>query len=178
MHAHGNYRYFRNDRLEMIDLPYGDSLFSMTVVLPATGTDINSFVEGLKDAGVRTWIDAMHVVDDMDLYLPKFKLEYEKTLNATLKAMGMEIAFSEVADFTRISRAGGLSISNVKHKTFVEVNEEGTEAAAATSVEIIEDSSSIPLPPPVMRVDHPFVFLIRERSSGAVLFIGKILDPS
>ena len=108
------------------------------------------------------------------IYLPKFKLEYEKTLNRILQAMGMGIAFSEAADFTRINRGGSLFISNVKHKTFVEVNEEGTEAAAATSVEISLDSS---IPPPAMRIDRPFVFLIRERTSGAILFMGKIVDP-
>jgi serine protease inhibitor len=175
MHTSGNYRYFRNDRVEMIDLPYGDSLFSMTVLLPAPGTDINAFVAQLNDSSMRAWTNVMHVVNDMEIYLPKFKLEYEKTLNNVLQAMGMENAFSDAADFTRINSGGRLFISNVKHKTFVEVNEEGTEAAAATSVEITLDSS---MPPPAMRVDRPFVFLIRERTSDAILFMGKVLDPS
>jgi serpin B len=175
MHAGGSYRYFQNNKLEMIDLPYGDSLFSMTLLLPAAGSDINSFVAELNDSSVREWIDAMHEVNEMEIYLPKFKLEYEKTLNEMLKAMGMGIAFSGAADFSRINSGGGLKISVVKHKSFVEVNEEGTEAAAVTMVEIISDSS---MSPPVMRVNRPFVFLIRERTSGAVLFMGKILDPS
>ena len=88
MHATGIYRHFQNDNLQMIDLPYGDSLFSMTVLLPTAGIDINTFVAELNDANVGEWIDAMHVVGDMDIYLPKFKLEYEKTLNRILQVAG------------------------------------------------------------------------------------------
>jgi serpin B len=175
MHALGSFSYYGDSELQIIDLPYGDSLFSMTVLLPQAGTDINSFVARLTEADVHGWIGAMHTTSEMEVYLPKFKLEYDKRLNEMLEAMGMAIVFSDTADFTRINRGGELAISEVKHKTFVEVNEEGTEAAAATSVGITLDSS---LPPPPMRVDRPFVFLIRERTSGAVLFMGKILDPS
>jgi serine protease inhibitor len=173
MHAKGTYGLYQNNEMQLIDLPYGDSLFSMTVLLPKAETDINTFVAGLTDSKVQSWIDGMHAASETELLLPKFTLEYEKTLNEMLKAMGMSIAFSSAADFSRINSGGGLEISEVKHKTFVEVNEEGTEAAAATSVGIIR--TSVPTP---IRVDRPFVFLIRERTSGAVLFIGKILDPS
>jgi serpin B len=173
MHARGTYGLYQNNEVQLIDLPYGDSLFSMTVLLPKPEIDINTFVAGLTDSKVHSWIEGMHGVSETELLLPKFKLEYEKTLNEMLKAMGMSIAFSNAADFSRINSGGGLEISEVMHKTFVEVNEEGTEAAAATSVGIIRTS----LPTPI-RVDRPFVFLIRERTSGAVLFIGKILDPS
>jgi serine protease inhibitor len=173
MHARGTYGLYQNSDVQLIDLPYGDSLFSMTVLLPKVGTDINTFTDELTESKVRTWIAGMHAASETELLLPKFKLEYEKTLNEMLKAMGMQIAFSGAADFSRINGEGSLEISEVKHKTFVEVNEEGTEAAAATSVGIIRTS----LPTPI-RVDRPFVFLIRERTSGALLFIGKILDPS
>jgi serpin B len=173
MHAKGTYGLYQNNEMQLIDLPYGDSLFSMTVLLPNTETDINTFVAGLTDSKVQAWIDGMHAASETELLLPKFTLKYEKTLNEMLEAMGMSIAFSGAADFSRISSGGGLEISEVKHKTFVEVNEEGTEAAAATSVGIIR--TSVPAP---IRVDRPFVFLIRERTSGAVLFMGKILDPS
>jgi serpin B len=173
MHRHGDYRYLQNDELQMVDLPYGDSLFSMTVLLPKQGSDINTFVDGLTEAKMKGWIGAAKSIEG-DVYLPKFKLEYEKSLNDMLKAMGMSIAFSDMADFSRIRTSGGLYISEVKHKTFVEVNEEGTEAAAATSVEIRETS----LPQTfTMNVNRPFVFVIRERTSGAVLFMGKIMEP-
>ena len=105
--------------------------------------------------------------------MPKFKIEYEKKLNDELKAMGMGIAFDDFADFSRIASAP-LAISEVKHKTFVEVNEEGTEAAAVTSVGII--LTSMPSTPR-MNIDHPFIFAIREHRSGTILFIGKIVNP-
>ncbi|MCK4689970.1 MAG: serpin family protein, partial [Candidatus Marinimicrobia bacterium] len=106
---------------------------------------------------------------------PKFKMEYEISLNNVLCALGMSIAFDPYqADFTKINSDGNLYISNVKHKTFVKVNEEGTEAAAVTSVEITLTSigSSI-----TMRINRPFVFAIRENHSGTILFVGKIIEP-
>ena len=108
------------------------------------------------------------------IQLPRFKVEYEVSLNDALKALGMGIAFGGGADFSRISRSGGLMISEVKHKTFVEVNEEGTEAAAVTSVEMVRTSLPMYF---TMRCDRPFLFAIRENSTGTILFAGKIMRP-
>ena len=106
--------------------------------------------------------------------MPRFRLEYSERLDQVLSALGMGIAFTPSADFSGMRATGGLSISEVKHKTFVEVNEEGTEAAAVTSVGMVDTA----LPDTfAMRVDRPFVFAIRERHSGTILFIGKIGDP-
>jgi serpin B len=107
--------------------------------------------------------------------MPKFTLEYELELNEALEALGMGIAFDpNAADFTRIhSDTWRLYISRVKHKTFVDVNEEGTEAAAATSVEVGVTSL-----PPMIAVDRPFLFVIREKFSGTILFMGVMNDPS
>jgi serine protease inhibitor len=119
------------------------------------------------------------VVDGLDstavaLAMPKFTLEYELEMNDVLTALGMGVAFTGNANFSKMRAANDLYIDKVKHKTFVDVNEEGTEAAAVTSVAtggIVSVGSSRFL------VDRPFVFAIRERYSGAILFIGKILDP-
>jgi serpin B len=108
----------------------------------------------------------------MDLYLPKFTMTFEDSLNAPLKRLGMGIAFSDQADFSNLARES-VSISQVLHKTFVAVDESGTEAAAVTSVGADRTSA-----PPAVAVNRPFVFAIRERYSGAVLFIGKVLDPT
>lgn len=152
------------------DLPYGNTAFSMTVVLPDKGVDINAFAESLSkekwaaiDGGIRD--------GNIDIYLPRFKLTWEKKLTSDLTHLGMGIAFTPyAADFTRMSPNGKeLVISEVIQKTFVEVDEEGTEAAAATSVGMVPVSL-----PPSIRVDRPFVFAIRERFSGTVLFIGKV----
>jgi serpin B len=109
--------------------------------------------------------------------LPKFSLEYEKSLNEVLKALGMEVAFDEAAaDFSRMHRDAldmGLHISRVKQKAFVEVDEEGTRAAAVTSVEVGVTSA-----PPTFVADRPFLFAIRERLSGALLFTGIVRDPA
>lgn len=151
---------------------YGDRLFSMTIILPDEGINIDQFAAGLTQ---QQWDGLVSNLDstEVDLYIPKFKLEYKKKLNDELIAMGMGIAFSEFADFSRIADKP-LAISEVKHKTFVEVNEEGTEAAAVTSVAIA--LTAMPSNP-TMRIDHPFLFAIREHKSGTILFIGKIINP-
>ena len=153
-----------------VDLLYGNSAFTMTIVLPNAGVDINAFAESLTGNEWKT-LEESFAEHKMDLYLPRFKLTWERKLNPDLISLGMGIAFSEGADFTGMSPLGHkLAITNVIQKTFVDVNEEGTEAAAATSVGIGVTSL-----PPSIRVDRPFVFVIRERFSGTILFMGKIV---
>ena len=150
---------------QAIELPYGGEAFVMTVVLPSEATGIDAFVESLDAA---TWAGIISSMGEAEVLvgLPKFSLEYEKSLNEVLKALGMEVAFDEaVADFSRMHRDAldmGLHISKVKQKAFVEVDEEGTRAAAVTSVEVGVTSA-----PPTFVADRPFVFAIRERLSGA-----------
>ena len=168
--------YFHTETFQAVDLTYGDSLFSMTVLLPHEGYDVDDLAAEIDPERWNEWMGQFRT-QEVDLRLPRFKLEYEKTLNGVLKALGMEVAFDpNLADFTRINRDGGLFIDYVKHKTFVEVNEEGTEAAAVTVVVIRTTSGGGTA---VMHVDRPFVFALRERHSGTVLFIGKVnaLEP-
>ena len=161
---------------QAIELPYGGEAFAMTVVLPSEATGIDAFVESLD---AREWAEIVAGLGTMEILvaIPKFRLEYERTLNEVLKALGMEVAFDETAaDFSRMQRDAlnlQLHISRVKQKAFVEVDEEGTRAAAVTSVEIGVTSA-----PPAFRADRPFVFAIRERLSGALLFTGVVRDPS
>jgi serpin B len=166
------FRYFAGDGFEAIDLPYADGWFSMTVVLPGEGWDVDSMIEGLDAKTWNAWLAGL-ADKEGSIAMPRFKLEYEERLNNVLSSLGMEVAFTPAADFSRMRVGGGLWISEVKHKTFVEVNEEGTEAAAVTSVGMTD---SVP-ETFAMRVDRPFVFAIRERHSGTILFIGKIVDP-
>jgi serpin B len=165
--------YVVTDHYQAVDLPYGGEAYSMTVVLPHEGVSIDSLVAELDENSWDALLDGARVTG-LELHLPRFKLEYEKVLNDVLKALGMEIAFGGAADFSRIAPDRDLYISRVKQKTFVEVDEEGTEAAAVTVVEMRE--TSIPSGPPVMHVDRPFVFAIRERYSGTIIFVGKIVD--
>jgi serpin B len=165
---------FDTDALVTVaDLSYGGQAYSMTIVMPWEASGIEGLVEDLDQSRWSGWIAALDSTA-MLVSLPKFTLEYEMTLKDVLKALGMEEAFTENADFTNLYRGLGRAfISDVKHKTFVDVNEEGTEAAAVTSVEVGVTSA-----PPSIYVDRPFVFVIRERYSGTILFMGKMLDPS
>ncbi len=172
-----NFNYFSNNLVQAIDLPYGDSTFSMMVILPNQGQDINSIVGQLNMQMLDDWISQMRIAE-CNVTLPKFKIECEYSLNNDLIAMGMKTAFSPSADFTRINRNGGLYISEVKHKTYIDVNEKGTEAAAVTMVGfvtvVVGGGGLVPVE---FNVNRPFLFVIKENSSNTILFIGKIIDP-
>jgi serpin B len=167
----GKVRTMSSSSFTAVDLPYGDAGFSMTILLPTAGT-ADDLVESLKTEDWNNLVEGFHDRETV-LSMPKFTIDYGNSLNDALKAMGMEVAFQYgTADFTRINSAypaGELYISNVNHKTFIDVNEEGTEAAAATSVEISTTSAPAPI-----RIDRPFVFAIRENHSGTILFLGKV----
>jgi serpin B len=165
--------YLRTSQFQAVDLAYGNTAFTMTVVLPEAGVDINAVAASIDQAKWNDWLGGL-AVKRVNLSLPKVRLEYEREMNADLTALGMGIAFEPfVADFTRISSRPDLYISVVKQKTFVDIYEEGTEAAAATVVGV--SVTSMPLEE-VMRVDRPFILVIRERLSGTILFMGRIVQ--
>ncbi|MGQ0646013.1 MAG: serpin family protein [Gemmatimonadaceae bacterium] len=170
----GGFRHGTVNGATVVELPYGGDAYVMTIALPPEGTPINTFVAGLT---TNSWqaMAAGTTASSLDLFLPKFKLEWEDKLNDELQSLGMRQAFVfGGADFSRLSRTAGtrLFISEVKQKTYVDVNEEGTEAAAVTSVGIGVTSL-----PPTVRVNRPFVFAIREKLSGTLLFMGKVVRP-
>ena len=167
--------------VRVIDLPYGRGAFSMTILLPRDARGIDSLVPALTGERWSAWTAALDAASEgttPDLYLPKFVLMYGLSMNGALQALGMRSAFDCTggADFTRMAALapGVLCISDVRHKATVDVNEEGTEAAAATSVEVATKGSG----PSPLRVDRPFVFMIRERFSGAILFMGRVMNPA
>jgi len=167
-----DFLYFADSKLQIIDLPYGDGSFSMTIFTPTAG--IADLVATLTPEKWAQWLGNLKKQKGT-LLLPRFKWEYKSLLNDALKAMGMAIAFSGSADFKRINPLGDLYISRVLHNSFVEVNEEGTEAAAATVVELREKSGGND--GFTLRLDRPFIFAIRENSSGTILFIGQFMMP-
>lgn len=170
------FQYFENSDFQAIDLPYGDGDFTMIVFLPRMSKDIDSLIAEFSQENWNRWISNFSERKGT-LELPRFTLKYELKLNDVLKALGMTIAFQPfAADFSNMYKGPqDLYISEVKHKTFVEVNEEGTEAAAVTSVGVAMTS----VDPTVfwMRVDRPFIFAIRENKSQTLLFVGKIVEP-
>jgi len=169
MTQEGDFQYFANADFQAIDLPYGDGFFSMTIFLPHPEYSIDSLIAKLDQDNWNQWIDSFSK-EKVSLELPKFTLEYELRLDEALKALGMGIAFTSAADFSKMCGRCLVYITKVKHKTFVKVDEEGTEAAAATYTRM--ESGPIR-----MRVDRPFVFAIRDHHSDTILFIGKVVDP-
>jgi serpin B len=164
--------YFGTDVFSAIDLKYGAGDYSMTILLPHSDKNLDSVMAQLTDENWQSWLGQFRV-RDWELQIPKFEVEYEKSLKDVLSALGMSIAFSDTADFTGINRLGNLLITEVKHKTYVKVDEEGTEAAAVTSVGVGYTSG-----PMQFIVDRPFLFVIHENHSGTILFMGKIVDPT
>jgi serine protease inhibitor len=167
--------YFSQNGVQGIDLPYGNAGFSMTVILPPPGVDIDGFVSGLTQEEWDSWIGKLGK-KEVTIYMPKFKLNGQMSLKTVLAGMGMGIAFSDHADFTGIDKRGSLAISDVLHFTFVQVDEEGTEAAGVTVVGVRATMVG-PAGPAVVRLDRPFIYAIRENQSGTVLFIGKLAAP-
>jgi serine protease inhibitor len=170
--------YLSNSLFSAVNLPYGDGAFSMTILLPQSPYTPCDIVEELTNENWNTWMNSFgkqHVV----VRLPRFKFEFFRLLNQDLTEMGMGIAFDQNrADFAGINPDKQLFISRVLHKTFIEVNEEGTEAAAVTAVEISLTSADPDLPTAIFFVvDKPFLFAIRENSSGTILFMGKVNRP-
>jgi serine protease inhibitor len=173
----GRYAYFENAQFQAVALPYGDKRLSMYIFLPRQNSGLADFHKSLN---APSWTDWMSRFAQMkgDIVLPKFKVEYETGLKGILSALGMSSAFRENADFSAMLKPPAKAfISEVKHKAYAEVNEEGTEAAAVTSVEM--RTTSLGPPPKTFRmvVDHPFFFAIRDNQTGAVLFMGSINEP-
>lgn len=175
MSQSGKYRYFENETFQAVSLPYGKGRMSLYVFLPSKNTSLDSFQQQLTSENWKQWINQLRMRQG-SIQLPRFKFEYDTKLNNALKALGMETAFSSSANFSNMTSAS-VAINEVKHKTFVEVNEEGTEAAAATSVGIALTSAQTPQEPFKMVVDRPFFCAIRDNQTGTILFMGSIKEP-
>ncbi len=163
-----------NSTFTMADLPYGNGDYSMTLLLPNSGKTISEVATYLTTENFNSAVKQL-VIDKKRIFLPKFMMEYKLKLNDVLKAMGMDIAFDPFkANFKKLYEGiGNAYISSVDHKTYIDVNEEGTEAAAVTNVSVGVTS----MPNNIIRFDRPFIFIIREKNSGAIIFIGTLCDP-
>ena len=172
MHSRDDLQYSEFDGYRMASLPYGNGAFTMDVILPDSGKKFSNAAMGL-DAGILQMLDRNSSTCDVDLKLPKFTFEYMADMTKVLSGMGMSTAFLDSADFSGMAEEC-LKISQVKQKTFIDVNEKGTEAAAVTFIGFVTTAAMPPQKKSVeFHADSPFIFLIRERSTGAVLFIGQ-----
>jgi serpin B len=173
MKQHNDFNTYFGNTFVGVDLPYGSGGFSFTVLLPHENYDVESLIGSLNP---EDWSKLINEFSKQEAYIsiPKFKFEFEvDDLKEALTQLGMGICFDPgYADFTRINKDGGLYIDEAKHKTYIEVDEEGTKAAAVTSIGI----GRVSLPPQII-CDRPFLFIIREKKSESILFIGKVTDP-
>lgn len=175
MHRIDTLDYARNDLFSAVRLPYGKENYNMYVILPLPEKKLEDIIGQLNKSTWENWMKLFKETQTVDIMLPKFRFPYEIMLNDVLTDMGMGIAFGPGADFRGINRDGGLNIDYVKHKTFVEVNEEGTEAAAVTVV-AIERTSAGPSKT-YFHAGRPFMFAITEKTTGAVMFMGTVKHP-
>jgi serpin B len=177
MNQQNDFNYYSVSDYQALQVPYGSGNFSMLIILPNTGIDINYLLNELNGALLNR-INAGMAMQLVTLVLPRFQVSYCDSLKSPLIDLGMVNAFNpSLADFSYINPMLQLYISNVIHKTYVKVGEQGTEAAAATAVVMGTSCAGPTNPRLVFNVDHPFIFFIIEKNSGAILFAGKIVNP-
>jgi serpin B len=175
MSQSGDYLYHQGDGFQVVVLPYGDGRLGAYIFLPDPDSSLGSFLAGLSADNWEMWLSQLHMMEG-DVALPRFGIEYEINLNEALKAMGMAVAFDPArADLSGMRPVPpNLFIQKVKHKAFVQVNEQGTEAAAVTSVEIGITSVREKFR---FVADRPFFFAIGDAETGSILFMGTVVEP-
>lgn len=184
MYQQSAFSLLEDDRLQVLKLPYDGQTTSMYVILPRKADDLSTFEKELTGSNLMQWTQSESKVppEQVKVWLPKFKFTVPTELAIVLKKMGILEAFSDSANFRGMTdHPEGLRIDRVIHKAFVELDEVGTEAAAATAVVSLAIAPpNLPSPAPVkeFRAVHPFLFVIKHEPTGAVLFIGRVLDPT
>jgi serine protease inhibitor len=166
---------YQNKAFKMIELPYGDEKYSMLILIPEEGYHVKDISNMLDNESYKDYVSNIHKVNGVELQMPKFKYEYKTILNDPLIDMGLGVAFTENAEFPlMINETSDLAISRVIHKTYIDVNEKGTEAAAVTAIEMVLTSVG---EEEIVKVDKPFLYIIREKTSNAIVFMGKVGNP-
>ena len=175
MNQKAEFGYMETDDFQALEMPYVDQELSMVILLPKKFDALGEFEITFIQDNLTQWLTKIHK-REVVVFVPKFKMTSQFSLASVLQSMGMTDAFSSDANFSGMDGKRDLFISAVIHKAYVEVNEEGTEAAAATGV-VMRLTSVGPTPTPVFRADHPFLFLIRDNLTGSILFIGRVANP-
>jgi serpin B len=187
MHMTKGFNYFDGGSFQALEIPYKNKSLSMIILLPKAIQGLSALEQSLAPAKLQQLLGELEPAETVIVTMPKFKMEAQFELGDTLTTMGMKDAFDlKTADFSGIASRetmqhdGNLYVSAVIHKAYVEVNEEGTEAAAATTgtAEVASARPAPPTPPIIFRADHPFIFLIRDNRSGSILFVGRVTNPS
>jgi serpin B len=178
MHRTGGYRYFDGGAFQALELPYAGNDLSMVVFLPRDVDGLEAFEQSFTAEAAGSWIARLAPANKVVVTLPRFTMTQQFELSSALSAMGMPQAFTDAADFSAMTGKPGFTISAAIHKAFIDVNEKGTEAAAATSLVVTASAMRYEPPPIDFRADHPFVFLVLDKKSGSILFLGRVADPS
>ena len=181
MHHTGSYSYYDGGTFQALELPYTGNELSMVVLLPKQIDGLPALEKDLTAASAGDWLQKLEPADKVILSFPRFTMTQQFELSGVLSQLGLSQAFTASADFSGMTGKPGFTISAAVHKAFIDVNEQGTEAAAATSIIMRATAVRVPFPEPppiVFRADHPFLFLIRNTQSGAVLFMGRVIDPT
>jgi serpin B len=177
MNLTADFRYSEVEGLQLLELPYAGDSLSMDILLPHEPDGLKGMEGQLNEQTLDRWL-AQARERKVAVFLPKFKLAAQFNLAKRRAGMGITDAFSPLANFSGMDGARDLFISAAVHKAFIDVGEEGTEAAAATGVAIRSMAIMMPQPIPIFRPDHPFIFLIRDNHSGSILFLGRLVDPT
>jgi serpin B len=177
MHLTADFRYAEAEGLQLLELPYVGGDLSMVVLLPRELDGLKVMEDLFNKQTLDRWL-AQAREQKVTVFLPKFRMSAQFSLAKPLAEMGMTDAFSPNANFSGMDGERDLFISAVIHKAFADVNEEGTEAAAATATVMMMGAAMMPGPTPIFRADHPFIFLIRDNHFGSILFLGRMVDPS
>jgi serpin B len=178
MRVGGSFPYFADDAVQAVSLQYAGGHLSLVVLLPKAADGLADLERSLTAEKLNGWLAGLRRKEG-DVLLPRYKVTSAFDLGATLQGMGMKLAFGPAADFSGMTPSGEqLLISKVVHKAFVDVNEEGSEAAAATGVAVTLAAAPVPSERFTFRADHPFVFLIRDDRTGSVLFLGRYAGPA
>lgn len=167
--------YYSDEMMQCLEMPYGNQAFSMVAMLPAEGKTVDDLVDYLDNEAYNTMLSGFQE-RNVRVKFPRFKQEYSISLKDPVYNLGMHLIFKE-GNLGEIAEQANIAVSDIKHKTFVEVNEEGTEAAAVTAVSIINTSASPSPQTLTFFADRPFIYLIKEKSTGAILFIGRMDNP-
>ncbi len=175
MSQKSQFGYMETNDIQVLEMSYVNNDLSMVILLPKKNDGVKDLEKGLTSETITGWIANLQK-REVQVFFPRFKMTSEFELAKVLSDMGMPDAFSGKADFSGMTGNRELFISAVVHKAYVDVNEEGTEAAAATGV--VMRLTSVGLPPPVFRADHPFIFLIRDNLTGSILFMGRTTNPT
>ena len=177
MRKDDTFKYFEDEHAQVLEIPYSGEDFSMMLILPRENLGLSEFEAKLDNKKYEKYTDSLSK-NEVNLLFPKFKMRSKANLEGLLTQMGMPQAFSNKADFSRMTSEDDLKIDQVIHEAFIEVDEEGTEAAAATAVSIVVKSARPDEERIIFRADRPFKFFIKDNKTNTILFMGRVMDPA